>query len=319
MELFELDLDITIFKKKIWNDHSKDKALSYGAIVSCTWKGSNMCLLEWWGRFNVVFFGGVLDHDIIYCDQFLSYHLIKYQFEISILYTPFIFKHAMPFFNKGEWPFLSSLLMQSSSTWMWRIQIGLVGLQCAKQHVSFTLLIWKPLPLEILSWVGRDICVIAMFESQVDVLGCFFLSFMNVNNPSFFIWWLIYQYDCNMYSPLNTYQINGVWNWIHAWSKRMQLKILKNLIGIYGVFLTTLLSLLSKTIVSVVANNSYKRNNVKILETQNNNGVFRFSKLKVVDCCKFLKCAMLGRFNKHGVHGACAFGTSGWGWKFLTK
>jgi hypothetical protein len=28
---------------------------------------------------------------------------------------------------------------------------------------------------------------------------------------------------------------------------------------------------------------------------------------------------MLGRFNKHGVHGACAFGTSGWGWKFLTK
>jgi hypothetical protein len=28
---------------------------------------------------------------------------------------------------------------------------------------------------------------------------------------------------------------------------------------------------------------------------------------------------MLGRFNKHGVHGACAFGTSGWGWEFLTK
>jgi hypothetical protein len=50
---------------------------------------------------------------------------------------------------------------------------------------------------------------------------------------------------------------------------------------------------------------------VKILETQSSNGVFKFSKLEVVDCCKFLKHAMLGRFNKHGMHGACALGTLG--------
>lgn len=94
-------LIITIFWIFFGMNIQTTKALSYGAIVSCTWKGLNICLLQWSGRFSIAFLG-VLDVDIVYCGQFLSYHVVKHPFEISILHTPLIFKHAMPFFNKGN-------------------------------------------------------------------------------------------------------------------------------------------------------------------------------------------------------------------------
>jgi hypothetical protein len=47
-------------------------------------------------------FLGVLDVDIVYCGQLLSYHVVKHPFQISIFHTPLIFKHAMPFLTKGN-------------------------------------------------------------------------------------------------------------------------------------------------------------------------------------------------------------------------
>jgi hypothetical protein len=155
LEWFELDLDYNHLLDFVLEWSFKGQKLYHMRSLCHAHEKASTCVYCNGERDLALHFWGVLDLDcilwpipIISCSQTPIWNLHTSH--------PTYFKHAMPFFNKGEWPFLSSLLMQSSSTWMWRTQIGLVGLQCPKQHIPFTLPIWKPWPFAIPSWVGKD-------------------------------------------------------------------------------------------------------------------------------------------------------------------
>ncbi len=110
--------------------------------------------------------------------------------------------HVMPFLGKGEWPLEFELVEQSSSTLMWYIQIGHVGLHHSKWlNIFLSFSLYKSHNL-IPNWNGKYAWLLQRhwFIKKL-VLILFYFPFSNLNITSSSLWSLIScPCDYNKYS-----------------------------------------------------------------------------------------------------------------------